>query len=229
MVRPLPGFNPAFLRSANFRARVLSSLIMGPVVLAAVYFGGWIFTLLITLIMLLALREWLQMANQQKNRVLWILSGFLYTAVAGLSLLYLRQQEFGMILVYYLLAVVWGTDIGAYLAGRSIGGPKLIPSISPNKTWAGLVGGMALAAAAGYGVAEGFDTKGSISAALLALILACVAQAGDVFESHLKRRADIKDSGQLIPGHGGVLDRIDGLVFASVFFVLLHAALSVSK
>ncbi|MFY9288915.1 MAG: phosphatidate cytidylyltransferase [Alphaproteobacteria bacterium] len=220
----MPKLDAAFLRSENFRQRFISSLVMGPVTLVAVYFGGWIFTLFITLVMLLALREWLQLASHQKKRGLWIASGFLYTAVAGLSLLYLRQQPFGLELVLYVIAVVWGTDIGGYMAGRMIGGPKLAPKISPNKTWAGLLGGMILAALLGYGVLAAFGTQKVGGGIIIAMVMACVAQAGDLFESHLKRRSGIKESGNLIPGHGGVLDRIDGLVFASVFFVLFQAA-----
>jgi phosphatidate cytidylyltransferase len=155
--------------------------------------------------------------------LLWVLLGLPYMGGSGLALLDLRSTPgSGFGLVLYLLLVVWGTDIGAYVAGKLIGGPKLIPSVSPNKTWAGLFGGMALAAIFGYGVALSCGAQKSGVGLLLAFFLALVAQLGDVFESYVKRRSGVKESGHLIPGHGGVLDRIDGLVFAAIFFVLFQ-------
>jgi phosphatidate cytidylyltransferase len=117
-------------------------------------------------------------------------------------------------LALWTLVVVWSTDIGAYFAGRGIGGPKLSPAISPNKTWAGLGGGVAAALAGGYGLA----TVLSLPTPLLWLgaPMAVLAQTGDLFESWLKRRAGVKDSGRILPGHGGVLDRLDGLVPVAV-------------
>ena len=113
-------------------------------------------------------------------------------------------------MLLWIFIVTWSTDIGAYFAGRAIGGPKLAPGISPNKTVAGLIGGVASAALAGYAWAE----LTSLSAALfvLAPLFAAAAQGGDLFESWMKRKAGIKDSGNWLPGHGGALDRLDGLV-----------------
>jgi phosphatidate cytidylyltransferase len=120
----------------------------------------------------------------------------------------------------WLFLVVWATDIFAYFVGRGIGGAKLAPSISPGKTWAGLVGGMLGAAVVGGIVSTA--TGGPIWLAIVAApVLAVVAQAGDLFESLLKRRAGVKDSGTLIPGHGGALDRLDGLLFATPVYALL--------
>jgi phosphatidate cytidylyltransferase len=152
--------------------------------------------------------------------------GIPYMAGSGLALLDVRIGDGGNVgRAIYLLVVVWGTDIGAYLAGRTIGGPKLAPDISPNKTWAGLCGGMVLASVFGYAAALAFGAREPSVGFGLALLLACVSQLGDLFKSHFKRRAGVKESGGLIPGHGGVLDRIDGLVFAAVFFVLFQIAL----
>ncbi|HEV7369083.1 phosphatidate cytidylyltransferase [Arenibaculum sp.] len=148
-----------------------------------------------------------------------------YVGFGALALAWLRDRpEQGLGLLTYILLVVWATDIGAYAAGRTIGGPKLAPRISPKKTWAGLLGGMAAAAATGYAVAAAFGAAGPGTAALLGAALAVVAQAGDLFESAIKRRFDVKDSGRLIPGHGGLLDRIDGLIAAAPVFALFHAA-----
>lgn len=148
-----------------------------------------------------------------------------YVGIGSLALVWLRERpEVGLGLLAYLLLVIWATDIGAYAAGRTIGGPKLAPRISPKKTWAGLLGGMVAAAAVGYAVAVAFAAAGSGLAALLGAGLAVVGQAGDLFESAIKRRFDAKDSGRLIPGHGGLLDRIDGLIAAAPVFALFHAA-----
>lgn len=147
-----------------------------------------------------------------------------YIAVGSYSMVWLREQPgIGFALLLFLLLVVWATDIGAYAAGRTIGGPKLAPRISPKKTWAGLGGGMAAAAAAGSGVAAWSGIGSPAPAALLAAVLAVVAQAGDLFESAIKRRFNVKDSGRIIPGHGGLLDRVDGLLVAAPFFALFHA------
>ena len=143
--------------------------------------------------------------------------GVLYIGIPAISLLWLRNVPEGAALVLWLLFVVWATDTCAYFAGRAIGGPRLAPRLSPKKTWAGLAGGMTGAALVGGLFALG--RGGAVLwAGALAAALAVVAQLGDLFESWLKRRADVKDSGDLIPGHGGLLDRVDGLLFAAPAF-----------
>ncbi len=146
-------------------------------------------------------------------------AGLLYAGLPTTGLIYLRDQPHGLWLALWTLAVVWATDIGAYFAGRVIGGAKLAPSISPNKTWSGLGGGVLAAAAAGATIAS----TGGLSPRLLLLgaPMAVLAQAGDLYESWLKRRAGVKDSGRLLPGHGGILDRLDGLVPVAVAVALL--------
>ncbi|AHE54556.1 phosphatidate cytidylyltransferase [Sphingomonas sanxanigenens] len=145
-----------------------------------------------------------------------------YIALPVLSLLFVRDEPGGLMLAAWTLALVWATDIGAYFAGRLIGGPKIAPSVSPNKTWAGLAGGMVAALVTGllFHVLGGL----TIGLALASAPLAAVAQAGDFFESALKRNAGVKDSGTILPGHGGVLDRLDGLVPVSVVVALILAA-----
>ncbi len=138
-------------------------------------------------------------------------AGVLYAVFPAVALIYLREQpDQGFALALWTLVVVWATDIGAYFAGRAIGGPKIAPSISPSKTWAGLAGGMvgALIFGAAVASASGLAAHFFIAGAPLAV----AAQAGDFFESWLKRRSGVKDSGTLLPGHGGVLDRLDGVV-----------------
>ena len=145
----------------------------------------------------------------------WALVGGFYVVLPCFALLWLREgQAAGRTIVIWILLAVWATDIGAYFAGRSIGGPKLAPRVSPNKTWAGLIGGMAAAGlvSAAVAYATGLTTQAGL--ALAGVVLAVVAQAGDLAESAWKRHFGVKDSGSLIPGHGGILDRVDGLLFA---------------
>lgn len=152
----------------------------------------------------------------------WLAGGLLYAGLPGIALVWLRQQPDGLILVLWAMAIVWATDILAYFSGRRFGGPKLAPRISPKKTWAGLVGGMVGAGATSAALAAAFGWPGGLAVlALVGAVLAVVSQGGDLFESWLKRRAGVKDSGKLIPGHGGVMDRVDGLVPVSVVVAAL--------
>jgi phosphatidate cytidylyltransferase len=146
--------------------------------------------------------------------------GFVYLSVPAFALLVLSWVYFG--LVFWVMVVTWATDIFAYFAGRAIGGPKLAPKVSPNKTWAGLAGGVVGAGLAGWGIAWLFDLGFPFQ--WLGAPMAVVAQAGDLYESWVKRRAGVKDSGTLLPGHGGVLDRLDGLLPVALATLLILAA-----
>ncbi|MEJ0062996.1 MAG: phosphatidate cytidylyltransferase [Alphaproteobacteria bacterium] len=157
------------------------------------------------------------------RRTFWTAFGSVYVGAGCLALLYTRNTpEHGLGLTVFLLLAVWGTDMGAYFFGRWLRGPRLCPAISPSKTWAGAFGGIAIAAILGYATARGFGVREPGIASGFAVALAIAAQLGDLFESYIKRRCGVKDSGQLIPGHGGMLDRIDGLIAASLFFMLLQ-------
>ncbi|HEX8379856.1 MAG TPA: phosphatidate cytidylyltransferase [Allosphingosinicella sp.] len=137
--------------------------------------------------------------------------GMLYVGIPSFALLAIEWVS--LYLVFWLMLVTWATDIFAYFAGRSIGGPKLAPKISPNKTWAGLIGGMAGAAIVGALAAWLFGFSGELPDFLwLGAPMGLLAQLGDLYESRVKRRLGVKDSGTLLPGHGGVLDRLDGLL-----------------
>lgn len=151
----------------------------------------------------------------------WLSTGLLYAGLPAVALIWLRNQPDGFALVMWTMGLVWATDIFAYFAGRSIGGPKIWPAVSPNKTWAGLMGGMAAAALFSVVFAGvGNWSQSAITMALVGALLAVVAQAGDFLESWLKRRAGVKDSGTLLRGHGGVMDRVDGLVPVCVVVAL---------
>lgn len=145
----------------------------------------------------------------------WIAFGVLYIGLPTVLLVWLRD-DLGRATVYWLFVLVWATDTGAYAFGRLIGGPKLAPRISPNKTWAGLGGGMACAAVVGLGFGMMPETAAPVRLALLSAVLAVVAQIGDLFESWVKRHFGVKDAGGIMPGHGGLLDRVDGLLAVAV-------------
>ena len=157
------------------------------------------------------------------RRGLWTGFATLYLGLPLLCLAALRLQPGGLGAMLFLIALVCGCDVGAYLVGRLVGGPKLAPRISPGKTWSGALGGLALAVVLGSLVAVGLGLPASRlpRTGLAALLLAVVAEAGDLFESALKRRFGVKDSGRLIPGHGGLLDRFDGLLAAAPVACLL--------
>jgi len=143
----------------------------------------------------------------------WMALGALWVALPSISLLWLAREETGgRATLLWLLAIVWATDIGAYAAGRSLGGPRLAPRWSPHKTWAGLVGGVICAGLTGWATAALLGISSTLPLAALSAVLAIVEQFGDVAESAAKRRFGVKDSSSLIPGHGGLLDRLDGLL-----------------
>ncbi|MDI4663811.1 phosphatidate cytidylyltransferase [Xanthobacter autotrophicus] len=160
----------------------------------------------------------------------WAMSGLLVAASACLPVVVLRgTTPLGLIAVLFLCAVVWATDIFAYFTGRALGGPKLWPRVSPNKTWSGAIGGTLAGMAAGLLVAA---IPGGASSLLpvagLALVLSIVSQAGDLAESAIKRLFGVKDASRLIPGHGGLLDRLDGFAAASLAAVVVALARSAS-
>jgi phosphatidate cytidylyltransferase len=161
----------------------------------------------------------------------WRPFGVAYAAMLGLGLLVLRLSPQGLPAVLVVLAVVWATDTGAFFAGRAIGGAKLAPLISPNKTWAGAIGGLVVGVAAGLIVAALANVPLSAPLLIVAALLSVASQAGDLFESWVKRRFGAKDSGNIIPGHGGLMDRVDGLAVAggvAAFIGWLHAGPNVS-
>ena len=147
----------------------------------------------------------------------WAAGGFVYIALVVVSLFWIRAFDArGGLTIYWLFACVWVSDSGAYAVGRLVGGPKLAPRISPKKTWAGFIGGTILSGVAGGFAAVLIGLEHMFMLAFASMGVAVVSQCGDLFESWMKRRFKVKDSGTLIPGHGGLLDRVDGLMAASV-------------
>lgn len=150
--------------------------------------------------------------------------GAAYVGIPVLALLMLRESPNGLLLAFWAMALVWACDIGAYFAGRAIGGPRLMPAVSPNKTWAGLGGGVLGAGLFGLALAQ-WDLPWPL--VFTTPVLAVLAQAGDLYESWLKRRAGVKDASDILPGHGGVLDRLDGLAPVAPVAALLVMLLAV--
>jgi phosphatidate cytidylyltransferase len=160
------------------------------------------------------------------GRRAWTAAGVPYAGLLGMAPIALRNDEqYGFLAIAFLFAVVWATDIVAYFVGRAAGGPKLAPRISPKKTWSGAIGGTLAAIAAALVVAMAAGLANVVALGLLAAVASVCSQAGDLFESALKRRFGAKDSSHLIPGHGGLMDRLDGFVAAAVLAAaigLLH-------
>lgn len=211
--------------------RSVVGLILIIVALVEALLGGWPFAILVAAVATIMYMEWSRIVAGWG--LAWKIFGFAYCLLPALSLLWIRERaEYEGIgtsfdLLIWVFLVVWATDIGAYFAGRTIGGPKLAPSISPNKTIAGLVGGVVAAAIIAGAWATGLLwSKVNLPGMLiwLAIPFAVAAQVGDLFESGLKRRAGVKDSGTWLPGHGGLLDRLDGLVPVAVLTAALMVA-----
>ena len=194
--------------------------------LLATVVGGYAFAMLVAAAACVMFYEWRQIVRGWGLG--WQVAGFVYSLLPALALLWIRERSVvdgalvGVEILLWVFITTWSVDIGAYFAGRTIGGPKLAPAISPNKTWAGLVGGMV--AAAIFGGLWAWLLMLPKILILVAAPFAAAAQIGDLFESWLKRRAGVKDSGHWLPGHGGALDRLDGLVVVACLTALLMLA-----
>jgi phosphatidate cytidylyltransferase len=191
--------------------RTLTGVFLIAAALIAAVQGGNVFALLVAGAATLMFYEWTRIVRGWGAG--WYASGFAYALLPALALLWIRERD-GLELLIWTFIVTWSTDIGAYFAGRSFGKRKLAPSISPNKTVEGLYGGIAASELFGgaWVLANGLGQP----LIVLAPLLAIAAQVGDLFESWMKRRAGVKDSGAWLPGHGGILDRLDGLVPVAV-------------
>lgn len=199
--------------------RTASAAVLVPVTLFGLIAGGWVWAVLILVFVVGLLREWRALSHHvPAPRTRFLLAGLPYAILPAAALLWLRMQpDTGLDDVLFLLLVVWLTDIGAYVVGRIVGGRKLAPAISPGKTISGSVGGLVIGCIAGMIFAGG--PLGILPAAALSI----VSQIGDLAESALKRRLGVKDSGNTIPGHGGLFDRLDGVLAAAPVAALLAA------
>ncbi len=206
---------------SSMRHRTAAWLLIGLVLLALALGAGA--TLLMAGAVGAAVLLWIHAKAAGEGGWLWL--ALAYAAIPAVALAFLRGADTaGIWAIVFLFAVVWATDIFAYFVGRALGGPKLAPSVSPGKTWSGAAGGAIAGMLAGMAVAWFARPEAGIAlAALTALVLSTISQIGDLFESGLKRRFGVKDSGRLIPGHGGVMDRVDGLVAAATTLYVVGA------
>jgi phosphatidate cytidylyltransferase len=180
---------------------------------------------LVAAIIVLAMGALATAALAPAARRLWVASGIPYAGALGVAPIVLRSDDgHGFLAIVFVFAIVWATDVLAYFVGRALGGPKLMARVSPKKTWSGALAGAAAAVLAGVAVARIAGLAGLVPVAVIALLLSVLAQAGDLFESALKRRFGAKDSGHLIPGHGGLMDRLDGFVTAALLAALIGLA-----
>lgn len=207
--------------------RTLSALVMVAVAGTALWLGGIVWQIFVLAICVGVLWEWNRLvraiAAARWARLLWLTLGVAYVGTAG-EVLVSMPDLFGRLGPLIPVLLVIATDVGAYFSGRALGGPKIAPRVSPSKTWSGLGGGALLAACVSIGLAFAAAGKYLVAepaviatCALAGAVVAVIAQAGDFFESWMKRRAGVKDSGSLLPGHGGLFDRVDGLL--AVLFV----------
>lgn len=198
--------------AANLNKRVATAAALIPFVLAIMIWGGFPFTVALIAIACISSYEWHSFVGK---KVKWQLVGVAYIAIPVACIIWLRNQPAGLIGILFLTSVVWATDIGAYFLGVFFGGPKIAPKISPKKTWAGTVGGLFCGVLVGILFELVLDHTLPINYIRIALILSLLAEIGDLLESYLKRYFNVKDSGTLLPGHGGFLDRIDSFTFAA--------------
>jgi phosphatidate cytidylyltransferase len=232
---------------SDLPVRLASAIVMLVLAGGALWLGGWFWAGFVALIACGIVWEWNRLIERfgltSFGETVWFFAGVVYIGGAAAAMMAVRngrqvlpldpvQSGYGPleVLVGFVLPVV-AVDVGAYFAGRAIGGPRIAPGISPAKTWAGLGGGALAAGLVGVavdmadfgpGAVPGYTVISIVMALIGGALIACIAQGGDFFESWMKRRAGVKDSGTLIPGHGGLFDRLDG--FIAVFFVLFVIA-----
>lgn len=212
------------LISKSLALRIVSAIVLVPVVLFAVYYGGTLFYALLALLVAISVYEWVTLAKKTSKFLPLSVAGVVYLFLSFFSA-YMIRDTYGFAVSAVFLAALWASDIGAYICGKIIGGPKMAQAISPNKTWAGFAGGIVFTAVTILVcVLVLFNPDKLVMPvslwALSAVFIAVSGQAGDLAVSVLKRQAHAKDSGALIPGHGGLLDRIDSLLLASPVFLL---------
>jgi phosphatidate cytidylyltransferase len=199
------------LVSKNMILRLVTIVFFAPFALWIIMQGGMVFNTAIIFLAVLMGIEWNRITKSVDSPG-WQLIGAFYITASTISFIWIAEQTNGMSIIYSLIAMVWATDIGAYIFGKLIGGPKICPELSPKKTWAGLLGGMVSASLTGLLMDE---------LIYMGAAVAVVAQLGDFLESWVKRRFKVDDSGNLFPGHGGVLDRMDGLLLVAPVTALL--------
>lgn len=211
---------------SNPLKRIISGVILAPLVVYILLNGGISFFVMIMLLFLLMFYEWVILTAKFKQPLLWWIFGFFYLGFSCFVMLFLERFRYNFlgfdnipVHLFIIVFLVWINDIFSYIFGKAIGGPKLVPKISPGKTWAGTIGGISACVFVFFvmyyltsSASEQIPSDIYSIALSLHILIPIIALCGDLFESWIKRKAGVKDSGNLIPGHGGVLDRMDGLV-----------------
>ncbi len=209
--------------SDNTKQRVISAVILVPLAVYAICASKSLFFFFAIVITILMTAEWLDLIKSSQDQKKWRLIGLAYIAIPMYCVLELRMRDSNILL--WMFAVIWSTDIFAFFSGKTFGGPKLAPEISPNKTWTGLAGGIVASMIIGF--ISAFMFRGGIFFfVFFSIVLAIVEQASDLLESKFKRTFGVKDSGNIIPGHGGILDRLDGMMLTAPFVLFLVTAFS---
>ena len=259
------------LFGADILLRLITMVILGPVILVIVWYGGLPYQITVGICATLMMQEWLSIVQSgqvlKRDAIalllificslliglqfyifafvcslilivyvllsphysklkLWVIGGIIYVLFSAIALLFLRDGDNGLHLIFGLFGLVWAFDSGSYLCGRLIGGPKLWEVVSPKKTWSGMIGGLIIGLAV-IGIMAYFAGYEQFELIIfLALLTSVASQFGDLAESSFKRKFNTKDSGSIIPGHGGILDRVDGLVVAAMFVFVVGLFLS---
>ena len=208
----------------NLRKRIVSSLILIPLAIYAIFFSQNLFIALAIAITILMTMEWQEIIRPAEDYKKWQIIGVFYILIPVYSVIKIRLldgEQNGAQILLWMFAIIWSTDIMAFFIGKSFGGPKIAPHISPNKTWSGAVGGLITSAIIGV-ISASVLFKGSIVFFIaISVILSIIEQVSDLIESKIKRTFGVKDSGSIIPGHGGVLDIIDGMILVAPAVLLL--------
>lgn len=206
-------------RWSDLRLRVASAAVLLPVALYCLFAGGLAWNLMVLVATVGLLWEWWRMwrlrPGSHAPTPVKLVLGWGYILAGAAALHWLRTDSAGLINVLFVLVIVWSSDIGAYVAGRLVGGPKLAPAISPGKTWSGAIGGLLAAVAIGLAVSQAVQPGPVLHAVVVAAFLSVASQLGDLLESAAKRHFGVKDSSRIIPGHGGLFDRLDGVLAAT--------------
>lgn len=203
----------------NTKQRVISSLIMIPLALYAIFYSENFFIFLSIAIAMMMMVEWLDMIRREENQTKWRTIGLFYILIPVYSIIKIRMIDSNIL--FWMFAIIWATDIFAFFAGRSLGGPKIVPDISPNKTWSGLAGGVIASMLIGLLSSFMFANGGILFFVTMSMFLSLLEQGSDLLESKFKRMFGVKDSGNIIPGHGGVLDRLDGMMLVAPVVLFL--------
>ncbi len=221
--------------SSALLKRIISATVLAPCFLGAIYFGSWLLITWLTLAFIISVYEWYGLAKRLDYFGYILFLGVMYMIISYSSFLALREIYSLNILTLFLL-MIWTSDIGAYFTGKYFKGPKLIEKVSPNKTWSGFGGALLCPALFSivwvftFGTHETFQNVqwylAYPSIFLTGLIIGAIGQAGDLLVSFLKRQAKVKDTGHLIPGHGGILDRIDSMLLGAPIFLVILTLLS---